>query len=120
MYLKKMDNNPNPYKIKPKNYTWNSNYQTTTYFDVLNVLGSGWFLGAAGFTGDDDSGACYIRMVVDGVQVVTDMTLYSSVEQGGNSISFDVPIRFNTSLQIQTKSNGATIGASLLTRYMLD
>lgn len=113
-------NIPDPYKLKPNYGTFNQNYQTTTYFDVLNISGSGYLLGMHGAAGDDDGVTVWVNLFIDGVQIWNGLNLMNGDDAASRELHITTPIRFNSSLQIQTKSSGATAGATLNTKYTLD
>lgn len=111
---------PNPYILKPTLGTFNQNYQTTTYFDVLNISGSGYLLAMHGAPGDDDGVIVYVNLIIDGITVYSGLNLMNSNDNTSNELHITTPIRFNSSLLIQTRSSGPTAGATLNTRYTLD
>lgn len=116
----KFDSLPDPYKLLPTYGTANFNYQTTTYFDVLNISGSGYLLNIGGFTGDDDGAVVYVRIYIDGALFAGDLIVMTTTDNTSSELHLSVPIRFKSSLRIQTHSSGATAGASLITKYTLD
>jgi len=120
MQLNKNEQIPNLFNVKPRYATVASNYQGTTYGTVLTINGSGWFLGAFQCVGDDDGMTGYIKIDIDGVNRINDMSLYNTSGYSGVPRNLVVPIRFETQLIVYHKVASINTGVGTTIIYDLD
>ena len=111
---------PNPYTVKPRYANYYGNYQGTTYANCLSVTGKGWFLAAYQHVGDDDGMTGYLKLTIDGVEKIVDMSLFATYEYCGVVRNLILPIRFESSLVVARKVAAINTGVGTTIIYDLD